>query len=1228
MYPTICLRTCLFSAVLAIAPRGVDAHAVGPNVPFAAATRAAPAPQEAPYRALVAARHPARGVPSLLLAADGPPPPASSAEQAARLHLEQQRQAYGVSREALAATRALFTHDVGRGGVLVALRQSVGGIELFGNDIKVLLDRSHRLVAISGSPHPAGVAAPLVPSAPAKTAAIAAALREVHGMAVEPNWFVADDTPRSDDFERFVLGTRETGGLELRRPARVKPVYIPVGDALAPAYLVEVQSFTREQPESAVHQYVIAADDGRVLWHREATAHAGFQYRGFIDDDGRPLDGPTEDFTPYPFDAPNPEDQTQQFVEPNLVTMEGFNHNPDDKADPWLPADATQTYGNHVDAYVDFHDPSGFQPASGEFRAGVSAPGVFDYIFDTAGEPLANEVQATAAIVQAFYTTNWLHDWWYDSGFKEAAGAAQFDNFGRGGIDGDRMRVEVQDAAYAEKRDRATMHTPFDGESPWMELALFSPKSYTAGLTVPELGASFTVKPAVFGPKVFDFSAELVLADDGVGTPSDACQPLVNDVAGKIVLIDRGGGCIFVPKAETALAAGAAGVILVNNKPGEGSFRPGREVGAPNPQIPTVGLSMEDGATLKAALLNGPLVADLSGLTTPDRDVALDNLVIAHEYGHYIHHRLVAAGNLQSLAQSEGWSDFIALHLALRPDDDLAGAYGHASYIAPAGGPWFGLRRFTYSTDTSKNPLTFRHIQDGEPLPDSAPRQASTSPNSGVHNAGEVWATMMWEVYVALHELHAGDLEFDAVRRRMSDYVVAGMMLAPTQPTYTEQRDALLTAIGQHSVDDFVTAAQAFARRGAGTCAVSPPHDSEDLVGVVEDFEVRPQGALVAASLDDAVDSCDGDGLLDAEESGRLTVTVRNYGAAPLTGATLEVLGAPDNLSLGPDKSIAVPEVGPLAEVEVSFDAQLAAASGATPLTLTVRLNTPGGCEASTDLLLPTALDADRTPAGGSVDDVESAATLWTIGGTGGEAVWSRVPSATSGTIWHATSSNTVSDTWLASPPLKVSPDQPFVVGFEHMHAFEVRVDPMLTFVDGGVIEISRDGGVTWEDVAAHVKTSPYTAPILGGLNPLFGEGGVVGFNPSYPQRDPVSLDFGTSFAGETVQLRFRVGTNPTTGGHGWDLDNFEFAGIVDGPFPQWIDDDGECDDPSPTTTGDDTGSDDDSSATGASDTSDEQPSGEDGCGCSADGERGPAALQFAPLLILAALRRRSRRDR
>jgi hypothetical protein len=38
---------------------------------------------------------------------------------------------------------------------------------------------------------------------------------------------------------------------------------------------------------------------------------------------------------------------------------------------------------------------------------------------------------------------NFLHDWFYDSGFDEASGNAQIDNFGRGGIGGDSIRAEA-----------------------------------------------------------------------------------------------------------------------------------------------------------------------------------------------------------------------------------------------------------------------------------------------------------------------------------------------------------------------------------------------------------------------------------------------------------------------------------------------------------------------------------------------------------------------------------------------------------------------------------------------------------------------------------------------------------------------------------------------------------------------------------------------------------------
>ena len=39
-------------------------------------------------------------------------------------------------------------------------------------------------------------------------------------------------------------------------------------------------------------------------------------------------------------------------------------------------------------------------------------------------------------------------------------------------------------------------------------------------------------------------------------------------------------------------------------------------------------------------------------------DGTLDSTLIAHEYGHYLHHRLSLCGNAICRAMREGWGDF------------------------------------------------------------------------------------------------------------------------------------------------------------------------------------------------------------------------------------------------------------------------------------------------------------------------------------------------------------------------------------------------------------------------------------------------------------------------------------------------------------------------------------------------------------------------------------------
>src|SRR4029450_12628142 len=123
---------------------------------------------------------------------------------------------------------------------------------------------------------------------------------------------------------------------------------------------------------------------------------------------------------------------------------------------------------------------------------------------------------------------------------------------------------------------------------------------------------------------------------------------------------------------------------------------------------------------------------------------------------------------------------------------NLDGVFALATYSTSAFGPnsaYFGIRRVPYSVDFTKNALTFKHIADGVALP-AVPTQPG-GPNSEVHNAGEIWTTMLWEGYVAMQKTRVRRDSFDDVRRRMADYVVAGLEMTPTDATYTEQRDAI-----------------------------------------------------------------------------------------------------------------------------------------------------------------------------------------------------------------------------------------------------------------------------------------------------------------------------------------------------------------------------------------------------------------------------------------------------
>ena len=97
-------------------------------------------------------------------------------------------------------------------------------------------------------------------------------------------------------------------------------------------------------------------------------------------------------------------------------------------------------------------------------------------------------------------------------------------------------------------------------------------------------------------------------ADVAGPASTDGCSALTNAsaVAGKVALVDRG-TCTFVEKALNVQAAGAIGMVVVDNV---ASASPSGMSGTdPSITIPCVRITLADGETLKANLAGGVAVA-------------------------------------------------------------------------------------------------------------------------------------------------------------------------------------------------------------------------------------------------------------------------------------------------------------------------------------------------------------------------------------------------------------------------------------------------------------------------------------------------------------------------------------------------------------------------------------------------------------------------------------------
>ncbi|MDQ1740397.1 MAG: extracellular elastinolytic metalloproteinase [Pseudonocardiales bacterium] len=202
---------------------------------------------------------------------------------------------------------------------------------------------------------------------------------------------------------------------------------------------------------------------------------------------------------------------------------------------------------------------------------------------------------------------------------------------------------------------------------------------------------------------------------------------------------------------------------------------------------------------------------NLGIVTSTNRSTAFDASVVYHEYTHGVSTRMVGGrtnihslDDPQSRGMGEGWSDYIACMVL---GTEVVGAW---VVDDPR-----GIRSAPYDDDY---PYKFDKLAD---------RRF----NGDEHNLGEVWCATLMSMTRAIGRDLAVQLVVDA------------MKLGPANPSFLDERDAILTALGNmlqagalspREHDAALTGIwQAFARFGMGPGARS---DGAQLSGIVADF--------------------------------------------------------------------------------------------------------------------------------------------------------------------------------------------------------------------------------------------------------------------------------------------------------------------------------------------------------------------------------------------------------
>ncbi len=189
---------------------------------------------------------------------------------------------------------------------------------------------------------------------------------------------------------------------------------------------------------------------------------------------------------------------------------------------------------------------------------------------------------------------------------------------------------------------------------------------------------------------------------------------------------------------------------------------------------------------------------------------------------------------------------------------------------------------------------------------------------------------------------------------------------------------------------------------------------------------------------------------------------------------------------------------------------------------------------------------AGKYPANRFFDDLESGTGNWASGALTGTDRWlygspyGKFAYSGQNFLYADDYPDTIADTYVR---MASSVNVPASGKLLFHHAYGFDFDPNTgTYYDGGVLEYSTNGGVSWTGASSMIDTNGYDGIIAsGGGNPLSGQSAFTGDSHGYIT---TRLDL-SSLAGQDVMFRWRMALDSSVYNWGWWLDDTQLYECV-----------------------------------------------------------------------------------